>query len=237
MRPTFTLLIHARGRPDMLAATLASLRFTLTRDDVECVALADGDSTEIAALLRAEPGIGRVLSPVRPCDVIEARAALLERARGHIAVMLTTPARLTDSAWLDRLLRALSHESAGMAGPSGANIDAGWQGMTPLAAGKCDVLSGGPWALRRDVLLGGAALDPLDGSAVWPDAEQALRVRELGYAVRCTGAIGAAEVCPHSPDAAAWAVLRERWAGRGLIRAEMVPHSPYPSLPEGEGLG
>ncbi|MCC7206575.1 MAG: hypothetical protein IT323_04675 [Anaerolineae bacterium] len=234
MRPTFTLLIHARGRPDLetLAATLASLRFTLTRDDVECLALADGGDARIAALLRAEPGIGRVLVPARPCGVIAARTALLERARGRFAVLITTPARFTDSAWLDRLARALAHEDTGMAGPCGARIDYGWQSFTPVTAGRCDVLTGGPWAIRRDALQSGATLDPLDlgedGRVLWPDAEQALRVRELGYAVRCTGHIGASDVRPDAPEAAAWAALRARWAGRGLVRAEEAPH-PWPA--------
>jgi glycosyltransferase involved in cell wall biosynthesis len=227
MRPQFSILILTHNRPDAVARCFASLRMTQTRDDVECLALDNGSAPDVLRLLKAEPGITRLIAWQKCRGVTAGREALMEMARGRVLVFLDVNAVIEDSLWLDRLAAALKRESVGIAGPEGWFIRPGWQDAFPAPPGPCDVLSGGCLALKRELR---PEIDPAEN-----DAELCLQVRRAGWDVCCTGPIGVR----HGGHVGDCDDLRRRWQGKGLIRAECGyedPSSPVPfSHCAGEG--
>ena len=191
MRPRFSILIQTHDQPEPLARTLASLRFSLTRDDAECIALANGGGPAVRRLLLAEPGIRRATLWPEARHLAAGRARLFRRARGAILVLLEPGALITDSLWLDRLAAALAAEPVGLAGPEGLIVSARWRGGIPAPPGPCDVVAGWCMALKREALL--AAPDLTDDSGpAREDADVCRAVQRGGYEVLCTGPVGVA---------------------------------------------
>jgi GT2 family glycosyltransferase len=227
MRPQFSILIVTDSCPETaapVAACLTSLRMTRTRDDVECLVLANGSAPEVLRFLRAEPGITRLIVWAQDRGLAAGRAALLKLARGRLLVFLDVKTVVEDSLWLDRLAAALKSQSVGLAGPGGRFIRHSWRATFSAPPGSCDILEGGCLAFRRELR------QELDLTGSSGDAELCLQVRRAGWEVSSSGPIGLR--CEE--QAGDYEGLRRRWQGKGLIMAECGygsdPH-PLPPLP------
>lgn len=224
MRPHFSILIQIDPTDSLeqVSRLMRGLRFSLTRDDVECLALVQGHSDHpVLPLLRAEGGIQRVIRWGDDQGAGAGWAALVEHSRGRLVALLGAGASICESRWLDQMGQGLKRRGLGLCAAAGAVIAPDWSGLTPLGRSEhlrlIDVPLGEGALLRRETALEAGFERAADSGAsnlntFW--AEMGLWVRAAGYE--------AAQIGGDPPLRVGTSCLRlpphliERWRGRGL---------------------
>ena len=215
---------------------LESLLPTINGRDEVTLVIRDQGSTD---------GTARYLSDLRGFDVnvqlelgenlgvVGGRAAMhlaIAESEPELVVYLDSDVVVFDPLWLERLKVHFADGKVGAAGPAGSYVRWGTDpaaDFLPAFKGRCDVVSGWCLAVRWNLFAAGRlAWDLGNYSPRWEeDSDLCLQVAHAGWEIRCTGDIGLEHVAGNSGDVAGLRAktlraFRDKWAGKGLIRAE-----------------
>lgn len=236
--PKITIAMLTFNRLNATAWCLESLLPTLDGRDEVTLVIRDQGSTD---------GTTRYLTDLRGFDVnvqlelganlgvVGGRAAMhlaIAESEPDVVVYLDSDVVVLDPQWLDHLTAHFADERVGAAGPAGSYVRWGWDSapgadFLPAFRGRCEVVSGWCLAVRWSLFAEASLAWDLDNySPRWEeDSDLCLQVAHAGYEVRCTGDVGLQHVAGNSGDVAGLRTktlraFRDKWAGKGLIRAE-----------------
>lgn len=226
------LLMLTHNRLDAVADCLDSLEPTLTaRDDVMLFVL-DNGSTDGTREYLDHCGIGAgYIKLDHNVGVAEGRKILLARALDVPLIwthfcFLDSDVVIRDDRWLDKLLAALEPENVGLVGPFGSFVAPDWTRFIPGVPGPVDCVAGACQLFKREVLGAGVGIDTSYEGFWTEDSQFCLDIRNAGYDVLCVP-IDIEHHPAHSGFGQIeglhdkhFAMFRERWQGKGLVKAE-----------------
>jgi glycosyltransferase involved in cell wall biosynthesis len=231
--PRLSFVFLTYNRLGITARCLSSLAPTLRRDDVEWIILdnasVDGTTQWLQKLAAQYPGKVRLNLQARNAGVAGGREILFDMARGDVIISMDSDVEARRAGWLDKLLEPLSRDDVWLCGPGGVVVIDEWTNFAALDPAKpqyADACAGYCQVISRKAIDAGVRLDQAYNPRWHEDSDYCMQVQHAGGKVWHTGDVGLFHVFAMTGDDGSsggklW-YFRNKWRGKGLIRAEMA---------------